>query len=541
MTNARVGLARNSNIATVGLRDLLGERVPNLIKGWLCAILVVVVVPAWAQDVTLTSRDGGVQVSGQLLAFDGEFYRIATDFGDLTLDGSGVQCEGPGCPEMSAFVANISFSGPARIAQDLMPELLAAFARSERYELAQSAGPDDIDYELSDNGRVVARISVRHATNETAIASLIGGQSDVALSTREVLPSEVSLGLEAGIGDLSRPLQNRVAALDAVVPITSARNPVGQISLTELGRAFSGDIAAWSELGGADALIFLHLLKGDTITRRILQERILLPTQSQLATRITYHDDAAALARSVATDPFALGLTTLSQKGAAKALELHGGCGFRVTADAAALKAEDYPLTAPIFLYLKDTRLPKIGREFMRFLRTPTAQVAILRAGHVDQGFGRIALDRQGRRLANAIRNAGDEIGLSDLQDLVSEMDEKARLSVTFRFREGTAELDGQSRSNVLLMARALETGSLRADEISFVGFSDGDGDAGQNRRLSVERARAVRAAVLDAAVTFSPGQMRINARGMGEALPMACDDTVWGRQINRRVEVWVR
>jgi phosphate transport system substrate-binding protein len=26
-----------------------------------------------------------------------------------------------------------------------------------------------------------------------------------------------------------------------------------------------------------------------------------------------------------------------------------------------------------------------------------------------------------------------------------------------------------------------------------------------------------------------------------GEAMPMACDDTAWGRQVNRRVEVWVR
>jgi phosphate transport system substrate-binding protein len=26
-----------------------------------------------------------------------------------------------------------------------------------------------------------------------------------------------------------------------------------------------------------------------------------------------------------------------------------------------------------------------------------------------------------------------------------------------------------------------------------------------------------------------------------GEAMPMACDETAWGRQVNRRVEVWVR
>ena len=29
-----------------------------------------------AQDVTLTSRDGDVEISGNLLGFDGEFYRV---------------------------------------------------------------------------------------------------------------------------------------------------------------------------------------------------------------------------------------------------------------------------------------------------------------------------------------------------------------------------------------------------------------------------------------------------------------------------------
>jgi phosphate transport system substrate-binding protein len=32
-----------------------------------------------------------------------------------------------------------------------------------------------------------------------------------------------------------------------------------------------------------------------------------------------------------------------------------------------------------------------------------------------------------------------------------------------------------------------------------------------------------------------------ISVAAFGEALPMACDDSAWGREVNRRVEVWVR
>ena len=50
---------------------------------------------AHAQDVTVKSPDGQVELSGTLLGFDGEFYRLDTVYGEMTIDGSGVRCEGP--------------------------------------------------------------------------------------------------------------------------------------------------------------------------------------------------------------------------------------------------------------------------------------------------------------------------------------------------------------------------------------------------------------------------------------------------------------
>ncbi|MCX8227152.1 MAG: cell envelope biogenesis protein OmpA, partial [Sulfitobacter sp.] len=77
-----------------------------------------------AQDVALTSRDGKIELSGTLLGFDGEFYRIETEYGELTVDGSGVQCSGPGCPNLENFVAELQLSGSATMGQVLMPALI---------------------------------------------------------------------------------------------------------------------------------------------------------------------------------------------------------------------------------------------------------------------------------------------------------------------------------------------------------------------------------------------------------------------------------
>ena len=73
------------------------------------------------------------------------------------------------------------------------------------------------------------------------------------------------------------------------------------------------------------------------------------------------------------------------------------------------------------------------------------------------------------------------------------------------------------------------------------VGFSDGDGPAGPNKIIAKRRAEAVRQAVSLAAETANLDRITLEVEAFGEAMPMACDDSEWGRQVNRRVEVWVR
>lgn len=110
---------------------------------------------AWAQDVTLTSRDGNVEISGDLLGFDGEFYRVDTIYGELTVDGSGVLCEGPGCPDLEAFVAKVTFSGAPTVGRILMPALLEAFAIRNDYALRREAVSDNVTvYRMSDRQRL---------------------------------------------------------------------------------------------------------------------------------------------------------------------------------------------------------------------------------------------------------------------------------------------------------------------------------------------------------------------------------------------------
>ncbi|MGB3278100.1 MAG: hypothetical protein WBA92_02805, partial [Pseudorhodobacter sp.] len=67
-----------------------------------------------------------------------------------------------------------------------------------------------------------------------------------------------------------------------------------------------------------------------------------------------------------------------------------------------------------------------------------------------------------------------------------------------------------------------------------------GSGAAEVNLALSKDRAEAVRRALHIAAPDLTEAQLPV-IEAFGEALPMACDTTPSGRQINRRVELWLR
>jgi outer membrane protein OmpA-like peptidoglycan-associated protein len=65
-------------------------------------------------------------------------------------------------------------------------------------------------------------------------------------------------------------------------------------------------------------------------------------------------------------------------------------------------------------------------------------------------------------------------------------------------------------------------------------GFTDSTGGAGYNQQLSERRATAVRSALQDMGIALD----RIAVRGYGEGYPVAANDTMQNRQMNRRVEI---
>lgn len=494
-----------------------------------------------AQDVTLSSPDGAVEITGNLLGFDGEFYRVDTKFGELTVDGSGVRCDGPGCPSLSDFVAEITLSGSAAMAEILMPALIEGYALRNGYQTHRNhLRGEDFEYLLrTPGGATTARFVFLVGNTDAGFRNLFDNAADIVMAQREVRDAELIRADALGLGDLTQPNRSRVLALDGMVPIVSTDNPIKHITLPQVAQVLSGEISNWSLLGGPDAPISVHLPFADTGMAQAISDQFL--GDAPVVGTVERHDRVETLARHVAIDPFAFGISLYSTPAATRALQIGGECGFELEANRRSIKTEDYPMTAPLFLYLPARRLPKVGREFLAYVRGPAAQNVIRRAGFVDQAPEFVALDSQGSRLGNAISAAGAEVKLGDLQRMIAALSELERQTTTFRFETGSTRPDAQSRGNIQQLARDLEAGVYDGRKLMFVGFSDGQGPAETNKQISLKRAEAVRDAVLEVGETANLERVEITVDAFGEAMPMACDDSAWGRKVNRRVEVWVR
>ena len=470
---------------------------------------------AKAQDVTLTSRDGSLSLTGTLQGYDGEFFRILTNYGPLTVDGQGVTCDGPACPDLTAPKAVIRFVGAADAGKSLLPQLFAAFALSRG--LSYAAGDPTV---ISDpvTGEALAEMSFEPMAPGPAREAVLSGAAQMVVAS----VTEPDLGSHA-------------VALDALVPIMAPGNPLPRISTTDLARVLAGEVENWAQVGGPDMPLVLHGLEAGADLQQALSARL-----GRDVTALVVHATLGELAEAVAADPWAIAVTERAALGKARLLALTDSCGFPLLPTRLAVKAQDYPLTMPVFFLTPRHRLPLVAREFLEFLSSPEAQGAIARAGYIDRRAERQPMTADGLRLINAIKGAGDETTLDDLKRLVAAMDGADRLSLTFRFEGGTTTLDATSQNSLTDLAQMLEAGLFKGQALTFAGFSDGSGAAGANVKLAQSRAEAVLAA-LQALVPGMPEDQLPRIEAFGEALPMACDETGAGRRLNRRVELWAK
>ena len=112
------------------------------------------------------------------------------------------------------------------------------------------------------------------------------------------------------------------------------------------------------------------------------------------------------------------------------------------------------------------------------------------------------------------------------------------RLSSTFRFRTGSSQLNERAPIDMARLTDHLKD-APQGTRVLFVGFTDSVGTFRNNQNLSERRAAAVMNTLQDVSAG-ALNNVQMASTGYGEIVPSACNINDSGREINRRVEVWI-
>lgn len=349
----------------------------------------------------------------------------------------------------------------------------------------------------------------------TGMRGLASGEAQIAMSSRPIKGSEEAM--LAPLGNMRDFSAEHIIAIDGLAVIVHPNNHLEHLTVEQIARLFSGQIDNWSQLGGTDRAVSLYARDNKSGTWDSFRSMVLGKdyTLSDTAKRFESND---RLSDSVATDPGGIGFVGLASVRRAKALKVSAANTQPMRPEPLFVATEDYALSRRLYMYTRPGADAPIVEAFIRFAQSQAGQDRVAKVGFVSQTPVRVKL------------SPGPKA-----PELYQSMARYAeRLSVNFRFEQGSANLDNKALWDLERLKRYI--GRHKSDEsihIQLVGF--GDAKESQSRALVLSKMRAltVKAALRDSGVHVA------SVLGLGAYLPVAQDQGA-GRFKNQRVEVWV-
>lgn len=496
-----------------------------------------------AEQITLQSDDGAISLKGDFLRFEDNSYVVNTILGEIQLSADLVTCTGASCPIAATLGADsITFAGSDTIGEGLLPLMLEGWAATLDAEALSAA--TYIDHQVSvaltgeqGFGDQLGQVLVTSTSSSDAFSTLLQGNTDFGMSSRRINPNEVRTLRDAGLGDLTDPNQEHIIAVDSLVTIVHPDNPVQILNVAQLRGIFSGSITNWQQVGGPNATINVYDRDAESGTRAVFFNALFDSAPTPLRTA-TIAGDNIDMSDAVAADPNGIGFVGYAFQRGARSLPLENECGMTVFPDAFSARTEEYPLQRRLYLYNAAGDMTPTSREFLDYAQSIEADEVIEKSGFISLGIGSRAQGPDSPRAQALLEPVGDQFRRAKMAEMLDTMEGFERLSSTFRFNTGSSDLDRRAPLDMARLVDYLETVPA-GTQIKVVGFTDDVGTLRNNQALSERRA----AQVTDALIDFAGGRLadiEISSAGFGEVSHSACNTDGNGRQINRRVEVWM-
>ncbi len=504
---------------------------------------VFLAMPLAAQEITLRSVDDSITLTGDLVSFDGSNYIIRSTIGEMSIAAAMVECVGDFCPDLVTGLEEFSIIASDSMGNEFLPALIEAYALERGGDLQVEFGGNGAAqfYVIDADGSVHSTITVNSGSYTDSFAALNSGEAVIGFFRQAPSGAIIDRFSRLGLGDLTSAGQEKIIALNGVTLVVHPDNPVKSLSMAEIVRIYSGEFDNWSQLGGLNAPISLYRLDANAGSTAFFAQKAVAVGGLSYTGSATVLQSDMLIAGAVSRDPNGIGISGIADAAIARILPLRSVCGQVMAPSRFALKSEEYPLAQRLYMYTTSAQRPDRASEFMDFVLSETGQMVVENAGYIGQNVMRLSLDEQGRRIANAVVAENSITSLGDLQNLLTTVLESERLSLTFRFINGTSELDNRAQGDISRLANMIRGGEFDNKQILILGFTDNIGSEAEKARFSQARAELVRESIINATGASNLGNVKITPVGYGSTSPLACNKTETGQYTNNRVEIWVR
>jgi phosphate transport system substrate-binding protein len=195
-------------------------------------------------------------------------------------------------------------------------------------------------------------VAVTGGGSGTGFASVVAGTCDIAMSSRNIKEKEIALAKKCG----KDPFEIQVA-LDGLAVVVHPSNPVDSLTMDRLAAIFSGAIANWKDLGGADEEIVVLSREVNSGTHVYFKEHVLRRkgrvSTAEFTPGALMLSSSQAIADEIAANPgaigyYGMGYISPKQKPVAVAKDAESPYVMPTIEN---VMSGDYPISRPLLLY----------------------------------------------------------------------------------------------------------------------------------------------------------------------------------------------
>lgn len=215
-------------------------------------------------------------------------------------------------------------------------------------------------------------ISIEGSGSGNGIKALIDGSCEIANSSRQMKPEEISKAKERGV--TAKEIE---VGIDMLCPIVHPSNPVKGLTLDQLKAIYDGSISNWKLVGGRDDAIVIVSRDTSSGTYETWHEKVMHKTDVRQDALLQASNGAVATA--IAGNPKAIGYIGYGYlNDTVKAIRVSD-----VEATIENGRSKHFPLSRYLYMYINEAKISPQAKAFVDFLLSQEGQALVKDAGYI--------------------------------------------------------------------------------------------------------------------------------------------------------------